>query len=154
MTCTGGRLARFLKWRAFRPSPVMSTVRRTKMSNPSDASNAYRKMIDELVDEVRHFGGSSHVTSAKIYSKAPDHSHFNEFIGSLTDDQRQVLAQMLLVERDGAIHDVLAALSWWIDTHDLTMTIDGNELPVDQSGMGLHGDFVGRRDGWQWPDDA
>ena len=26
MTCTGGRLARFLKWRVFRPSPVMSTV--------------------------------------------------------------------------------------------------------------------------------
>ncbi|TWU43610.1 hypothetical protein Poly51_62650 [Rubripirellula tenax] len=26
MTCTGGRLARFLKWRVFRPSPVMSAV--------------------------------------------------------------------------------------------------------------------------------
>ena len=26
MTCTGGRLARFLKWKVFRPSPVMSNV--------------------------------------------------------------------------------------------------------------------------------
>ena len=26
MTCTGGRLARFLKWKVFRPSPVMSDV--------------------------------------------------------------------------------------------------------------------------------
>ncbi len=28
MTCTGGRPARFLKWKVFRPSPVMSNVRR------------------------------------------------------------------------------------------------------------------------------
>ncbi|TWT47111.1 hypothetical protein Pla22_52540 [Rubripirellula amarantea] len=26
MTCTGERLARFLKWKVFRPFPVMSTV--------------------------------------------------------------------------------------------------------------------------------
>ena len=40
MTCTGGRLARFLQWRVFRPSPVMSTVTRLKSSltqNPYEA---------------------------------------------------------------------------------------------------------------------
>jgi hypothetical protein len=26
-------------------------------------------------------------------------------------------------------------------------------MPVDLSGMGLHGDYIGRRDDWEWPDD-
>jgi hypothetical protein len=36
MTCAGGRLESFLKWRAFRPSPVMLTVRRI---NDRDAAH-------------------------------------------------------------------------------------------------------------------
>ncbi len=43
MTSTGGRLARFLKWKVFCPSPVMSAVRRrrtmTKLPFLKDADN-------------------------------------------------------------------------------------------------------------------
>lgn len=58
---------------------------------------------------------------------------------------------MLQAERDGAIHDVLAVLSWWIDCRDVGFAVDGEPMPVSLSGTGLHGDYVGRRDGWQWP---
>ena len=33
MTCTGGRLARFVKWKSFLPSPVMSNVIGLAMKN-------------------------------------------------------------------------------------------------------------------------
>lgn len=35
---------------------------------------------------------------------------------------------------------------------DLGLFTDGEPVPVDESGMGLHGDFMGRLNGWAWPD--
>lgn len=38
-----------------------------------------------------------------------------------------------------------------------TLATDALPLPamlVGLSGMGLHGDFIGRRDGWDWPAEA
>lgn len=61
---------------------------------------------------------------------------------------------MLQEERDGAIHDVLAGLTWWIDCQEVGFTFRGESMPVDLSGMGLHGDYIGRREGWDWPDDG
>ena len=78
-------------------------------------TEAYKAIIDELADEVRHMGGSSNITSLGLYSKAPDHHAFNEFIATLTDQQKNLLSQMLLDERQCSIHDVLACLTWWID---------------------------------------
>jgi hypothetical protein len=108
-------------------------------------------MIDQLIDETRRFGSSRHVSESGLFSKAPAHREFNRFIESLSEEQREILARMLQEERDGAIHDVLAALSWWIDARGMGFTLNGKPMPVDLSGMGLHGDYVGRRDGWEWP---
>ena len=58
---------------------------------------------------------------------------------------------MLHEEHDSTTHDVLALLSWWVDCRKLGFTLDGNPMPFNLSGMGLHGDYVGRRDGWEWP---
>ena len=85
------------------------------------------------------------------FSKAPAHARFNEFIRKLSPEDRELLAEMLQAERDGAIHDVLAALTWWLTARDVEMTFRGEPMPVELSGMGLHGDFIGRRDGWDWP---
>jgi hypothetical protein len=71
----------------------------------------------------------------------------------LTTEERSLLIQMLTHERAGAIHDVLAAITWWIDCRDVGLTYRGEPMPVQLSGMGLHGDYVGRRDGWEWPGD-
>jgi hypothetical protein len=40
------------------------------------------------------------------------HARFNEFIQKLSAEDRALLSEMLQEERDGAIHDVLAALTW------------------------------------------
>jgi hypothetical protein len=115
--------------------------------------DVYRAIIDQLVNETRHLGSSAHVAKHQFFSKAPAHSEFNEFIRSLTEDQRLVLARMLEEERHCAIGDLLAALSWWIDCHDVGLTYQGKPMPVDLSGMGLHGDFIARVAGDEWPAD-
>jgi hypothetical protein len=121
---------------------------------PDRPIDAYKAIIDQLVDETRTGGAGFQVADNGIFSKAPAHGRFNKFIASLSDDQRKLLAEMLQAERDSAIHDVLAALSWWIDCRDVGFTFEGETMPVDLSGMGLHGDYVGRCDGWDWPEDA
>jgi hypothetical protein len=121
------------------------------MAYPTEPIDVYKAIIDQLVDETRRFGASSHVAEDGFFSKAPAHREFNDFILSLSQSQREVLSRMLQAERDGAIHDVLAVLSWWITCRDVSFTVGGEPMPVELSGMGLHGDFIGRRDGWDWP---
>jgi hypothetical protein len=123
-------------------------------SEPSRPIDAYKAIIDQLVEETRTGGAGFQVTDNGVFSKAPAHRRFNEFIASLSVDQRKLLADMLREERDGAILDLLAMLSWWIDCQELGFTFRGQTMPVDLSGMGLHGDYVGRRDGWEWPKDG
>lgn len=122
------------------------------MHDPATPADAYKAIIDQFVNETRQLGPSSHVIEGGFFSKAPAHREFNSFIALLSDDQRELLSRMLRYERDGAIHDLLAALSWWIDCREVGLSFRGEPMPVDLSGMGLHGDYVGRRDGWEWPD--
>lgn len=121
------------------------------MNEPVTPIEAYKAIIDQLVDEIRTFGSARHVAERSLFSKAPAHARFNEFIRRLPPEDRALLSEMLQEERDGAIHDVLAALTWWITTRDVGLTFRGESMPVELSGMGLHGDYVGRRDGWEWP---
>lgn len=54
--------------------------------------------------------------------------------------------------RSAVIHDALVILTEWIDCRGLTLHLGGELMPVDRSGMGLHGDFVGRATNWEWPE--
>jgi hypothetical protein len=121
------------------------------MHDPTTPIDAYKAIIDQLLNETRRLGSSEHVAKSSIFSKAPAHREFNDFIGSLNRSQRELLSRMLREERDGAIHDVLAALTWWVTSRGVGLTFHGEPMPVDLSGMGLHGDYVGRREGWDWP---
>jgi hypothetical protein len=121
------------------------------MSAPQTALSVYQAIIDEFVSKTRLYGSSAHVAEIGVFSNAPDHAKFNQFIEALTPSQRELLSEMLQEEREGAIHDLLASLSGWIDCQDVGLTYQGKPMPVDLSGMGLHGDYVGRRDGWEWP---
>lgn len=124
------------------------------MTEPATPLEAYKAIIDRLVNETRIYGSGSTVVNLGVFSKAPAHAAFNKFIGSLSPEQRDLVSQMLRAERDNTIHDVLADLSWWIDIHEVGLTFHSEPMPVDLSGGGLHGDFVGRREGWEWPDEG
>ncbi len=121
------------------------------MNEPTTPMDAYKAIIDQLVAETRLLGSSGHVANKAFFSMVPAHGRFNEFIQRLSPEDRTLLSQMLHEERDGAIHDVLAALTWWITARQVGLTFRGEPMPVELSGMGLHGDYVGRRDGWEWP---
>lgn len=65
------------------------------MSEKPTPAAVYKSIIDEIVNKTRRYGCSSHVREDGIYSKAPAHQPFNEFIARLSQEQREVLANML-----------------------------------------------------------
>jgi hypothetical protein len=110
----------------------------------------YREIIDALVGRTTSIAERL-LREEGVYSRAPADEALNDFARSLTDEQRESLATICRAERVSAIHDALAELSWWIDVKGVSLAVDGVEMPVDESGMGLHGDFMGRLDDWPWP---
>ncbi|MFN3166576.1 MAG: DUF6547 family protein [Phycisphaeraceae bacterium] len=44
-------------------------------------------------------------------------------------------------------------MTWWFDCAGLALTYKGKSIPIDIRGMGLHGDFVARKEGDDWPTD-
>ena len=122
------------------------------LPGPSRPIDAYKQIIDGLVDGTTSLGAKL-VAEQAIFSKAADQEKLNGLVRSLTGEQRTVLAEMLTAERASAIHDVLALLSWWIDSRKVGLRFQGETMRVQLSGQGLHGDYVGRRDGWEWPKD-
>lgn len=118
---------------------------------PQTPLEIYRAIIDQLAEETRVQGAGSYLARSGRFSNAPDHEEFNTYLQALDDADRKLIAEMLESERNSAIHDALALLTWWIDCSDVTLCVHGDEMPIGQSGMGLHGDYVGRVDDWEWP---
>jgi len=121
--------------------------------DPETPVEAYKAIIDQLVNETSHGVSERLVRESGIYSKAPREKAANRFVQSLTADQRVLLAEMLRHERTSAIHDVLAVLTWWLQCREVALTFRGELMPFELSDMGIHGDYVGRLDGWKWPVD-
>ncbi len=121
---------------------------------PSIPREAYQRIIDQLVDRTPGVTAKRIIAGDSLADADPDTgAAFTEFAASLSQSQREVLAQLCIAQRHGAIHDTLAALSWWIDCGGVSLRYNDSDMPVDISGMGLHGDYVGRGQGWDWPDD-
>jgi hypothetical protein len=118
---------------------------------PSRPIEAYKQIIDQLVTETSHGVREKTVVREIAFPDLSDDRVFNPFIKSLSTGQRQMLAQMLHAERVAAIHDALAVLTWWVLAREVGLTFRGEPMPVELSGMGLHGDYIGRLDDWQWP---
>ena len=115
---------------------------------------SYKAIVDQLAGETRLYSAlAKRAAENSPFDAESGHTVFNSLLSSLTAEQRALLSETLLQERRGAIHDALAVLSWWVDCRDLGLTVNGQPLVVDLSGTGLHGDFVGRCDGWEWPSD-
>ena len=115
--------------------------------------DAYKAIIDQLVDETSQGVSENLVAEEGIFSKSPIQGAANAFVQSLSGDHRAILAKMLHAERTSAIHDVLSVLSWWTQSGGVGLTYWGEPMPTDLSGTGMHGDYVGRRFDWDWPND-
>ena len=121
------------------------------MAEPKpDALAAYKGFIDELGENTPSLGARL-VREEERFSKAPDAADINALVARLGPEDRELLAKALDRERMSAVHDALVTLTGWLDTERITWASNGEALPAGIEG-GLHMDYVGRLDGWAWPD--
>jgi hypothetical protein len=121
---------------------------------PSDPAEVYKAIIDDCVKYASDTGADRIRAGWPL---SPNHPGAPEdlLVNSLSPDQRETLARMLDEARSGGVHDLLARLTWWMEAQELRWTWRGQPVPVDWSGTGLHGDYIGRlatEDRWEWPD--
>jgi hypothetical protein len=87
-----------------------------------------------------------------VYCKAEGYAEANALVGSMSNEQRRVLADILLDQRKSAIASALALLDWKLND-GVAITYRGEAIPFDQCEGGPHGDYLARCDGWEWLDD-
>lgn len=118
---------------------------------PKTPLEAYEAIVDQLVEDTN--GVSERlIREERIFSRSTGAQAQNAFVKSLTKEQRNLLAQMIRDERVSGIGAVLANLTWWLSCRKVRLTFRGKPMPFDLSGMGIHGDYIGRLDDWEWPE--
>jgi len=110
----------------------------------------YQKLIDDFV-EMTNSNRYDGIVNQKSYSHAKGDEKYNEFLSELNESQRKILVNIIDRERESVVHDILAELTWWIDCEELTICHRGIDLPKYFEG-GLHYDYIGRINGWKWPE--
>ena len=119
-------------------------------AGPTTPYAAYKAVIDDFVERTPSLGARL-VLEEGVFSTAASASELNDLVGSLSYEQRRVLSRMLAEERRSAFHDVLAALTWWLDCRAVGLTYRGEPMPHSVEG-GMHLDYIGRLTEWEWPD--
>ena len=119
---------------------------------PSTPVEAYKAIIDQLVEEVTPGVSERLMREEAIYSKALAETAANRFVQSLTAEQRMLWPTCFTKSEKSAIGGVLSRLTWWLCCRKVGLTFQGQPMPFELSGEGLHGDYIGRCEGWKWPE--
>jgi len=109
----------------------------------------YKAFIDGLV--ARKNGVEAKRIMGKGYPQNEDNKAVNQFLNSLTPEQKAVLANMVQEARTGGIHDTLAYLDEMMDRDGLVLSQDGEAYPHDHF-ESMHYDFICRSEGDEWPE--
>jgi hypothetical protein len=119
------------------------------------ALKLYKKLIDDLANQEM----LNSVTAKRVREKwlwletaADELTRQNKIIESLSDEDREIVSDMLESERAGGIHDVLVYLEDQMCLGGLRISIDGIELPLNPFWSMYH-DWQYRRTGEKWPDE-
>lgn len=85
------------------------------------------------------------------FPKTEDNKAKNDFLATLTPEQKGIIAEMLQDEHIAGIHDTLAYINEMMDLEGLELHQDGESYPNDYF-ESLHYDFISRCDGDEWPE--
>ncbi len=120
----------------------------------SKALQLYKAFIDGLVER------KDSITALWVkgdgFPKTEDNKAKNNFLATLTPEQKGILAEMLQDEHIAGIHTTLVYINKMIDLDGLELHQDGESYPNDSYPNdyfeSLHYDFISRCDGDEWPE--
>lgn len=92
------------------------------------------------------------VVDRGAYPDFEENQNKNDLLKSLSKEQREVLADMLIEARRGGIHDTLVVLHDRIALNDGAYCEHGVRMELEPFGNTLYQDYVARREGDEWED--
>ena len=116
-----------------------------------DGLEVYKRFVDKMVEVQRN-----NVTARWIeetgYPKLKENEKVNEFLCSLSKEQRSLLAKIVGEAKRERIHDALAAINEMVNLDGLEIYQDGKKMICDHF-ESMHFDFICRCEGDEWPAD-
>ena len=87
------------------------------------------------------------------YPRVSENEKINEFLSSLSVENRGILASMMVDARRGGVHDALAVLNDRMAIENAKYSENGVEMEFQPFGTSLYYDYVCRREGDEWPEE-
>lgn len=110
----------------------------------------YKSLIDELVKKSHSCVPANSVKNADIRGTEAK-TGINDILSKLSKQERSILAEYTLETYHEGIYDTLEQLEWLRTCKEMVIIVEGEILPT---GMyeGIPFDYIGRRQGWEWPE--
>ncbi|SDJ97751.1 DUF6547 family protein [Microbulbifer yueqingensis] len=105
---------------------------------------AYKKFIDEVVS-IKDAATSKWVARGS-YPETKENQYRNEVLSSLSEAQREEVANIVQEAKESGVHDLLALLN-----QECSLAYQGIALPSEPFGTELNYDFVARLEADKWP---
>ena len=128
----------------------MTNPERSGFETPTPLDD-YKALIDALV-AIRPDVCARWLREKRPWPDMPQNRAVNDFLGKLSDAEREVVAQLLQHARDGGINDVLAYLGDEMNLKGLRLVRKARALPVEPFGTEIYYDWTSRREGDPWPE--
>ncbi len=109
----------------------------------------YKAFIDGLVE--RKDGVLRKWILVKGYPNTDENKKINELLTVLSEEQKNVVAKMVLDARIGGIHDTLAYINEKMDCDNLVMLQEGEVFPYEYFSS-MNYDFIARCEDDEWPE--
>jgi hypothetical protein len=122
------------------------------MTTPS-ALAKYQALIDTLVERNECIL-ARRIADGDLWPEQASNSKFNALVTTLSQEHRNLLAELLQSARNGGIHDVLVVLSEKMNLQNLKLVQDGEEIPNEPYGTEMYWDWAARSAGEDWPRSA
>lgn len=125
-------------------------VRYNPLKDSVNSLDEYKSMIDELVKRSRSV--KSEWVKKGQFPATSENEEINNLLVSLSTEQKNLIARLINETKSSGIHDTLAYFSELQHLSNLTISINGKELPNQPFGTELNFDYCARQSGDDWPE--
>ena len=116
-----------------------------------DPKEYRRYFVDGFVEQSSSIGYQL-ISKEGIYTKATSDQWINDAILSLSSEQIKAIKEIIIQERDCALHNALVFLEDEIRLNDTQIVHKGKPMHFNETGLTLFQEYVGRRAGDSWDD--
>ena len=113
------------------------------------------KLYKEIIDGIANLGKGVHRIWVKErgWPKLPKNEHINNYLKNLSDEEKDILVELLESARSGGIHDTLVYLNDRMAIDGLKFIENSVEMAHEPFDTTLYFDWVCRTEGDAWPDE-